>query len=428
MEKKIYTVAIIGVGARGGESYGQLIHDQKDKFDVVALCDTRAERLERFGRAFGVEGRLRFLDENAFFQEKRADLLVIATQDADHIRHAQKAFELGYDILLEKPITDDRQECFELLETQKKYGRKALVCHVLRYAPVFLKAAEILQSGAIGKLVAINALERVGFWHQAHSYVRGHWRNSQEATPMILAKCCHDLDLLQYYAGSKCKSVSSVGDLAYFKAENAPDGATKRCVDCPHIDTCAYSAKVIYVNRWINDGKPEGVFPFNTVTTPPTTEEKLYEAIETSPYGRCVFACDNDVVDHQIVTMHFENGVKAELTMTAFTETGGRRYTFFGTQGELVLDEQANELRLKKFIGREEVFPMENIIEKGYNHGGGDFYLIHTLYDMLTGNGASVTSLESSIESHLMGICAEESRIAGGKLVFLRDGTEKTGV
>ena len=416
---KKYTVAIIGVGARGGESYGQLIHKQKEKFEIVALCDTRKERLDRFGESFGVETNLRFLDEDAFFAEKRADLLVIATQDADHIRHAKKAFALGYDILLEKPITDKQEECIELLECQKKYGRKALVCHVLRYAPVFLKAYELIEKGEIGRLVAINALERVGFWHQAHSYVRGHWRSSKTATPMILAKCCHDLDLLQWYAKSKCKSVSSVGDLTYFNEENAPKGATARCVDCPHVNDCAYSAKVIYVHRWIADGRPEGVFPFNTVTTAPITEEKLYKAIEESPYGRCVFACDNDVVDHQIVSMTFDNGVKAELTMTAFTETGGRRMTFFGTQGELVLDEQANEIRLKKFIGKEEVFPMENIIEKGYNHGGGDFYLINTLYDMLEGRGEEVTSLSASVESHLMGICAEESRKEGGKLIFV---------
>ena len=417
---KKYTVAIIGVGARGGDSYGQLINKQKDKFDIVSLCDMRQERLDRFGELFGVETNLRFLDEDAFFAEKRADLLVIATQDADHIRHAKKAFALGYDILLEKPITDKQEECLELLDCQKKYGRKALVCHVLRYAPVFLKAQELIEKGEIGRLVAINALERVGFWHQAHSYVRGNWRNSKTATPMILAKCCHDLDLLQWYAKSKCKSVSSVGDLSYFNSENAPKGATARCVNCPYVDDCAYSAKVIYVGRWIADGKPEDVFPFNVIAPAPVTEEKLQRAIQTTPYGRCVFYCDNDAVDHQIVSMTFENGVKAELTMTAFTESGGRRMTFFGTQGELVLDEQANELQLKKFHGGTTSFPMADIVEKGYNHGGGDYYLVNTLYGMLEGKDEEVTSLSASVESHLIGICAEESRLQGGKLILLR--------
>lgn len=417
MQKRAFTVAILGVGARGGDSYGQIINKSKDKFKIVAICDLRQERLERFGDLFGVEKEQRYIDEDFFFAEKRADVLIIATQDADHIRHAKKAFELGYDILLEKPISDDFEECLELLECQKKYGRKALVCHVLRYAPVFVKAAELLNNNEIGRLVAINALERVGFWHQAHSYVRGNWRNSEQATPMILAKCCHDLDLLQYYAKSKAKSLASVGELTFFTEENAPQGATKMCMDCPHLDTCIYSAKRIYVQRWIDDGYPEDIFPFNTVAMAPNTEENLSEAIKKEPYGRCVFYCDNNVVDHQIVQISFENGVKAELTMMAFTETGGRRISFFGTHGELVLDEQENELRLKKFHGDTTVFKMEELIEKGYNHGGGDKFLIEQLFDMLCGNAMPGTSLEESIESHLMGICAEKSRLNGGELV-----------
>ncbi len=419
MLKNIFTVAILGVGARGGDSYGQTIQKSKDKFKIVSLCDMRQERLDRFGDLFEVAKEERFLEENVFFEKKRADVLIIATQDADHVRHAKKAFELGYDVLLEKPISDNYDECVELLECQKKYGAKALVCHVLRYAPVFVKAAELLDNGEIGRLVAINALERVGFWHQAHSYVRGNWRSSKDSTPMILAKCCHDLDLLQFYAKSKCKSLSSVGDLTFFKKEYAPEGATHKCVDCPHLDSCIYSAKRIYVQRWIDDGRPEDVFPFNTVAMAPNTKENLTAAIEKTPYGRCVFLCDNDVVDHQIVAMTFENGVKAELTMTAFTETGGRRITFFGTHGELVLDEQENELRLKKFHSDTIIFKMEELIEKGYNHGGGDKFLIERLYDVLCGTVIAGTSLAESIESHLMGICAEKSRLNGGDLVLV---------
>ena len=418
---KVYTVAIIGVGARGADAYGWQLYDAKDRFKIVALCDLRTERLDRFGKKWEVPETARFTDENEFFKEKRADLLLVATQDKDHVGHCLKGFALGYDIMTEKPLTDKKEECEMLLEAQQKSGRKALVCHVLRYAPAFVKAAEIIDSGAIGKLVAINALERVGHWHQAHSYVRGNWRNTNIAAPMILAKCCHDLDLLQYYAKSKCKSISSVGDLVHFKKENAPEGAANRCTDCKYIDTCPYSAKRVYIEIWNNRGCPEDIWPYNVVSNPPHTEEKIYESIKTGPYGRCVYDCDNNVVDHQLTTMTFENGVKATLTMTGFTAPGGRRYQFHGTMGELVLDEAEHRLTLQKYMDSPETIDLTTLEESGYGHGGGDIFLIKTLYDVLEGTATAATSFEASIESHLMGIYAEESRLKGGELLQIHN-------
>lgn len=416
---KVYTVAIIGVGARGADAYGWQLFEQKDRFKIVALCDLRKDRMERFAKKWGIPAENVFTDENEFFKEKRADLLLVATQDKDHYGHCLKGFEIGYDIMTEKPLTDSRQECEDLLAAQQKSGKKALVCHVLRYAPAFLKAAEIIENGDIGQLVAINALERVGHWHQAHSYVRGNWRNTDVAAPMILAKCCHDLDLLQFYAKSKCVSISSVGDLVHFKKENAPEGAAERCVDCPHKATCRYDAEKIYIQIWKNRGCPVDIWPYNVLTEPPITEEKLLKALQEGPYGRCVYKCDNNVVDHQLTTMTFANGVKATLTMTGFTAPGGRRYHFHGTQGELVLDESENRITLQKYLDGPEVIDLAKLEDSGYAHGGGDIFIIKTLYDVLEGNGTAATSFEASIESHLMGIAAEESRLQGGKLIYI---------
>ena len=419
MDKKIFTVAIIGVGARGANAYGWQINDATDRFDIVALCDIRPERLDMFGKKFNVPEDARFTDENEFFKEKRADLLLIATQDKDHVRHCLKAFELGYDIMTEKPLTDKREECEALLAAQKKYGGKVLVCHVLRYAPLFLKAEEMIENGRIGKLVAINAIERVQFAHQSHSYVRGNWRNTNSSAPMILAKCCHDLDLLQWYAKSKCKSISSVGDLVYFKPENAPEGAAERSLDCQYERTCPYSAWFSYIHRFHYENQPQDTWPLNVLVNAPVTEEKLYEALKTGPYGRCVFHCDNNVVDHQFTQMTFENGVKASLLMTAFTQAGGRRITFHGTQGEIVLEEQSDSLVLKRFDDETETFNIAALEESGYGHGGGDIFIVRKLYEMLTGKSDVATTLEASVESHLMGICAEESRLKGGELVYI---------
>ena len=248
--KKI-TVAIIGVGNRGGYAYGRLINKEKDLFDIVAICDLKQERLDFYEELFEVKKENLFLDEDEFFKERRADLLIIATPDDCHVRHTLKAFNVGYDIMVEKPVCETREDCEKLLAAQKKAGSKALVCHVLRYAPAFTKTKELLDAGTIGRLVAINGTEQVAYWHQAHSYVRGIWRNRKGAAPMILAKCCHDLDLFQYYTDSTCVSVSSVGDLTYFTKENAPEGAAERCVDCPLAEKCPYDAQKFYIDKWL---------------------------------------------------------------------------------------------------------------------------------------------------------------------------------
>ncbi len=421
MDQKKFTVAIIGVGSRGGNAYGKIINLHKDKFEIVALCDTRAERLDIFGSQFGVKEENRFVDEKIFFEKKRADLLLIATLDADHVRQCLTAFALGYDVLCEKPLTDKREECEQLLAAQKKYGNKVLVCHVLRYAPAFLKVSELLEQNEIGTLVAIEALERVEYWHQAHSYVRGNWRRREETTPMLLAKCCHDLDLIQYYANSQCKSISSIGDLRYFKKENQPIDAADRCLDCKYINSCPYSAKRIYIDMWKIRNSAEDIWPQNVAVTKPITEEKLQKAIQEGPYGRCVFRCDNDVVDHQITQMTFQNGIKATLTMTAFTARGGRRMSFYGTNGEMVLDEAEHTIRVQKFGEAPYSISLENLNEEGFGHGGGDSRLIKNLYTVLCGEEESRTSLAASVESHLMGIYAEESRLNGGVCVQIRD-------
>ena len=418
---KIVTVSIIGLGGRGGEAYGRYIVEQKDKFKITHLCDINHARLHKYSDIFGVEKSNRFDDEERFFEKKWSDVLFITTQDRMHVRMAKKALNLGYDIVLEKPISDNPQELRELSELAHKVGRKIMVCHVLRYTVMMRKLKEVLNSGAIGRLISIDQTENVVFWHEAHSYVRGNWRNCATSTPMIMAKCCHDLDLLQDFAGSQCRSVASMGNLAYFKAENKPEGAADRCVDCKFIDTCPYSAKKVYIDMWKNVGRPANLFPFNLITDAyPTTEEALRKAIEEGPYGRCVFACDNDVVDNQTVIMQFENGVTATLKMEAFVKDGGRDIRFFGTHGELELNECQGTITLKKYFGENTVWKLTDLTDDLEGHGGGDHRMIDELYEIMTGkNSLIATSIDESIESHYMALAAEESRLNGGNLVLI---------
>ncbi len=419
MNKKTVTVAIIGLGGRGGEAYGRYIAKLKDKFKITHICDINHVRLDKYGELFDVPKENRFDDEEKFFQEKLSDVLFITTQDKMHIRMAKKALSLGYDIVLEKPISDDSQELRELSELAHKTGRMIMVCHVLRYTAAMRKLKEIINSGAIGKLVSIDHTENVVFWHEAHSYVRGNWRNRKIAAPMIMAKCCHDLDLIQDFVGGRCKSVASMGSLAYFKPEFKPEGSADRCIHCKYIDTCVYSAKKIYIDMWKECGKPINIFPFNLITDAyPTTEDALLESITTSPYGRCVFACDNDVVDNQTVIMQFENGVTATLKMEAFVKNGGRDIRFFGTEGELELREGENTITLKKYFGEDIVWKISDLTDDLEGHGGGDHRMIDELYDIMTGQNPQVaTSIDESIESHYMALAAEESRLNGGQLI-----------
>ncbi len=416
--KKYYTVAIIGCGGRG-YTYTKLLTEKKE-FGITAICDINHEQLKKINGLINLPSSAMFCSEEEFFKEKRADVLVIATTDSHHVRQCIKAMELGYDVLLEKPISDSKEEIEKLLKVQKQTGRKVVVCHVMRYAAGIIKIDELLQKEIIGKLVAIDQSERVAFWHQAQAYVRLQ-KSNPDTYPTILAKCCHDLDLIQHFAGASCKSVSSVGDLSFFRRENAPDGSADRCLDCKYVDTCTYSAKKIYIDVWKKRGCPVFSWPYNKVSLKnPTTEEDLYQGLKTKVQGECAFKCgvesDPHVVDNQMVQMQFENGVIATLKMV-FAARPGRLIALYGTEGEIVMDEVLNTLTIKPYGKDIEVIKLSGLDFGGWSHGGGDAGLINDLYDILTGAKKNYTSLKESVESHLIGICAEESRLDGGKTV-----------
>lgn len=413
-----YSVAILGCGSRGTLISG-FMAKLKDKFEIVALCDTNEEQIDNIKKVNNFKNVKTFLDPDQFLSEKYADFLFISTPDREHIPQAVKALNLGYDILLEKPLSDDRDELELLLDTQKKTGRIVVVCHELRYGPGFRKCAELLESGVIGKLYAIDASERVGYVHWAQAYVRGIGASIKRAHPAILAKCSHDLDLIQSYAKSECDTVSSVGDLSFFVPENAPEDSAYRCLDCKHQNTCVYSAKRIYIDSWYEKGKPEFCYPFNKVThANPHTEESIREGLTNGEYGICAFKCEVDKVDHQFVQMKFKNGVKASLKMV-FGAHPGRRITFYGNYGEIIFDERTDNIQVMPYGGKEENISVSSlkIIKEEQSHGGGDAVLVEELYDILSGKKECPTPLCESIECHLMGIAAEESRKCGGALI-----------
>ena len=414
MMGETFSVAILGVGARGGNTYGRMMYSMPDKFKIVSLCDKRADRLEIYGELFGVPECERFKSEESFFEARRADALIISTYDKDHARQAVRAMELGYTVLLEKPAACTEEELCALIEAQKKYEGRVMLCHVLRYAPIFKKLIELCGSGAVGDVRTVAAEEPVSFWHMAHSFVRGNARGGEASAGMLLAKCCHDLDIISAIAG-EASSVSSIGGVDHFKAECAPEGAAKRCTDCKYIDSCPYSAKRIYIDDWHKDGEPENSWPTSALATAPITEEKLYAAIREGQFGRCVYYSDNDAVDNQFLQASFKSGIRATLSMTGFNAIGGRRYLIGGTTGSLELI--GDRLTLSRFGEAPEVIEVAELTSAASAHGGGDLAMIEALYLLLLSGDVPESALEISVNGYRLGMAAEHSRELGGERV-----------
>ena len=334
--EKVITIAVAGYGLRG-QCYSQYTLEHPDTMKVVAVADIVREKVDAAKQLFNLPEQMCFDSaEQMLEQPKLADLMFICTQDRQHVPMALAALEKGYHVLLEKPISPELSECIELQKKAHEKNRVVTVCHVLRYSPFYQTVKQIMDSGKLGEIRNISAHEDVGYFHQAHSFVRGNWRNSEETSPMILAKSCHDMDLLQWLMGQRCEYISSYGSLSHFRADKAPEGATEYCLGgCKCKDECPYDAEKIYItNKKTGVRDNHGGWPCNALCVDPT-EENVYEAIKTGPYGRCVYHCDNDVVDHEVVDMEFENGATAVFTMTAFTKNTRRTIRVMGTLGEL---------------------------------------------------------------------------------------------
>ncbi len=418
------TFAVCGCGARGLEAYAPYQEQHPDEMKIVAGADTRPERLTMLRERYGVPGELCFpSDEALLAQPKLADVMIVATQDRQHVPAALAALDKGYHVLLEKPISPSLEECRALQRKAHETGKAVVVCHVLRYTRFYSALEAILRRGDIGKIETIDAVEHVAYWHQAHSFVRGNWRRSDETSPMILAKSCHDMDILRWLAGEPCLRVQSFGALDYFKADNAPQGAARRCLDgCQCKDSCPYDAEKIYITDPRTGIRGRGaLWPCGVLASEPT-EEKIWDALRTGPYGRCVFHCDNDVVDHQTVNLEFANHIHATFTMTAFTQDCRRTIKVTGTLGEVEGDMSENVLRLRRFGMPEEVIDLREEGGAYSGHGGGDFGLMSSFCKLIAGGGTEgLTGVDVSVESHVMALAAEASRLDGGRTVTLSE-------
>jgi predicted dehydrogenase len=424
MSQKI-TLAIIGCGARGSGVYARLAATEfASRVEVVALAEPNPESLKQTAELCHVKKENCFPNGDALLKKGRlADALVIATMDRDHVAYAKAALKEGYDILLEKPISPEVEECLSLEKEYEKHHQNVVICHVLRYSAFYSTLKSFLDSGRLGQIVNIEASENVAYWHECHSFVRGNWGNSRISSPMILQKSCHDMDIFVWLCSSPCHQLSSIGNLKVFKKENAPEGAADRCLDCPLKD-CLYDARKIYLsNKRTGYDQGNRGWPIVPYLTLDCTRENIVKALKEGPYGRCVYHCDNDVVDHEQTLMQMENGITIAFTMSAFSMEPHRHIKIMGTKGLIEGDDLDDHFNFSNFA-EEKVEKIPFFFEKHLQgHGGGDVGLFNDFLELEEKHvmPSFMTTLTTSLESHYMCFAAEKSRLAQGQTVLLSE-------
>ncbi len=421
-EQKPLKAVIVGGGHRS-MNYAELSVINPAKLKIVGIADPDANRRKMISEKFSIPTEHQFETAEALASvPKFADAVINGTMDHIHVKTTIPLLKAGYDVLLEKPFAVNEKEARELVATAKQYGRKVMVCFVLRYAPFYRKIKEKIVAGEIGDILNIQTSEYVSYHHMSTSHVRGKWNNSEKChASMLLAKCCHDLDIMVWMMGdNKPVSVSSFGSNIQFRAENAPENSGTRClVDCPLVDTCLYSAKRIYLDhpdRW-------SFYVWDKLEhlENPTLEDKK-ELLKTSPYGICAYKSDNNVVDHQSVLVNFENGATGTHNMVGGSARGLRTIHITGTKGEIFGNCEDGIFTVQKINpapGHEYDEETFDLSVDGDSHGGGDISLIEDFVDYVRDDKMSVscTSIETSLLGHLVVFLADESRENGGKIM-----------
>lgn len=423
MAKKPVTAIILGAGHRS-MTYGEYSLEHPDELKIVGVAELDEYRRNTVKNKFGIPDDKCFVSAEALAAVPRfADVVINGTMDEQHVETSLPLLKCGYDMLLEKPFAVNETEMNVLVDTVKEYGNKVMICHVLRYTPFYRTIKENIINGTIGDVINIQTVENISYDHITTSYVRGKWADINRCrTTMLLAKCCHDIDIMAWLMGAdKPVSVSSVGSLLQFKPENAPEGAGTRClVDCPHVDSCRYSAKRIYLQH------PESwqcyVWQAIENIENPTEEDRI-ATLKENDYGRCVYKCGNNVCDHQSVLVNFASGATGTHNVTGGAVRSLRTVRVTGTKGDMYGEFEKNQITLRVINPAPGKYHDETFIDLSHvgteGHGGGDENLMKDFIKFTRGEEVSVscTSIYDSVAGHKIIFRADESREKDGALV-----------
>lgn len=410
MNNKQVSIVAIGAGNRTNK-YLEYVKQHPDKAKLVGVVELNEIRRNKIAEKFNIEPSACFTDYHNFFRSSlKVDAVMICTPENMHYEPCMMAIEAGYHVLLEKPIAQTPEECIAIGEAARRKNVIVTVCHVLRYHPYFIKLKELACSGELGNIISINHRTAVGVDRAAHSFVRGPWRKESETNPMLISKCCHDIDFLLWLTKTRCRKLTSFGSLRWFKSTNAPEGSAHRCIDCQVESQCPFSAVDLYRIRrdWIaNFDVPQGK----------NIDEVIEEELKHGLYGRCIYHCDNDVVDHQIVSMEMESEVTINFSMDIFTLEDHRATQICLTEGEIEGDE--TQIKVRRFRGGEEtIYDFSDIKHKPF-HAGADLYLMADFIEAIQTEGKYLrTSIDLSVESHRICFEAERSRKEKRTILF----------
>lgn len=399
--EKPLRVAVIGAGVRGTSLARRLLSSELSAV-VTAVAEPDEEKRRSFAVEFNLPEQSVFPGWVDLINNKPAcDAAIIATLDNQHAGPAVACLNNDWHILLEKPLADNFEDCRLIVRTQDVRKKVVAVCHTLRFMDGFRRVKEILSDGAIGDIVHIEHMEAIGHLRFAHNYVRGRWAKEKENTFLLLHKCSHDIDYINWLFREPCARVSSFGSLKYFISANAPKGSARRCMDgCIINNTCPYSAPALYVNAPLNE------WPARDVCRIHTRDEHL-NAVKTGPFGACVWHAGNDVVDHQVVMMEFEGGATATCTLSGYSATNGRRVRLQGTLGEILFDEVAGTISTKRFSGQNEEIVQ---IEAPQSYHPEDQDIVDEWLSSIINSTTVTVDASEALRTHAVVFAAEKSR------------------
>ena len=404
MNKEQRPVSIVAIGAGNRTNkYLEYVRRNPDKARLIGVVELNDLRRQKVAVEFGLDASCCYTDYRDFFRSPlKADAVMICTPENMHFEPAMLAIEAGYHVLLEKPIAQTLEECLAIGEAARRKNVIVSVCHVLRYHPYFIKLKELACSGELGNIISINHCTSVGVDRATHSFVRGLWSREADTNPMLISKCCHDIDFLLWLTKTRCRKITSFGSLRWFRSKNAPEGSAERCIDCKVEAQCPFSAVDLYRVRrdWIsNFDIPQGK----------TIDQVIEDELREGKYGRCIYHCDNDVVDHQIVSMEMDSEVTINFSMDLFTLKDHRKTHICLTEGEI--DGNETLLRVRRFRGgAETVYDFSNLSHQPF-HAGADLDIVADFIDAIHSEEKYLrTSIDLSVESHRICFEAERSR------------------
>lgn len=422
MNNKPVTAVIIGGGHRS-LLYASLANYEPQNLKIVGIADPDENRRKSIAEIFEIPAEHCFSSAQELCNvPKFADAAINGTMDDIHVETTIPLLKSGYDVLLEKPFAVNEQEARKLVCAAEKFGRKVMICFVLRYSPFYYEIKKRIVSGQIGDIINIQTIEFVSYHHMSTSHIRGKWNNSEKChSSMLLAKCCHDIDLMMWLMGNDNPvAVSSFGCNKQFVPQNAPENSGNRClVDCPLVDDCLYSAKRIYIDhpdRWdfyVWD-KLEDI-------DNPTIEDKINLLKNDSPYGICAWKSDNNVVDHQSVLINFESGATGTHNMIGGSAYGRREINIVGTKGEIFGELESGKFTVSLIDPSPCCEHKDEIVDTSVSndsHGGGDIALVKDFVSYVRGEEISLscTSIQDSFKGHLCVFLADKSRERNGEI------------